>query len=62
MHKIRHSNFLHLSVVQGSSEARTELYTEVLRKSTGSADKVIRQEPWQSFVLCAKAGQSVGGV
>lgn len=35
---------LRLDAVQGNSEARTELYSEVLRRSTGAVDDVMRQE------------------
>ena len=56
------SNPLRLDAVQGSSEARTELYREVLRRSTTADDEVMRQEFWQSFELCLKAGQNGGGV
>lgn len=39
-----YSNFFRLSAVQGSSEARTELYKPVLQRSTGAADEVMCQE------------------
>lgn len=57
----KNSNSFHLSADQGSSEARTELYS-VLRGSTGAADAGMHQEFWQSFGLCSKPGQNGGGV
>lgn len=51
-----------LDAVQGNSEARTELYVGVLRRSTGAVDEVMRKKLGQSFVLCTKAGLSGGGV
>jgi len=56
------ANYLQLDAVQGRREARTELYFTVQRRSTAVSDEVMRQELWQSFVLCTKAGQSGGGV
>jgi len=38
------SNFSRLDAVQGSREARTEMYETVLRGSTGTADDAMRQE------------------
>jgi hypothetical protein len=50
------------SAAQGSSEARTELCIEVLRRSTAAADEVMRRELRRSFVLRTKAGLSGGRV
>lgn len=44
MNSIILSNFLRLDAVQGNSEARTELYKSILRRSTGAVDEVMRQE------------------
>lgn len=62
MKEIKISDAFRLDAVQGISEARTELYKQVLRRSTGADDEVMRQEFWQSFGHCSKAGQNGGGV
>ena len=52
------SNFIHLDAVQGNSEARTKLYANVLRGSTGAVNEVMRQK---STGCLAKPGSSVDG-
>ncbi len=50
-----------LDAVQGSSEARTELYPPVPQGSTAADDEVMRQEFGQSSELGSEAGQNGGG-
>ena len=48
--------FFHSSAVQGSREARTELYTDVQRRSTGAADAVMcRESAGQPALLDGRA-------
>lgn len=54
------SELFRLDAEQGDYGVRTELYKSVQRWSTGVDDKVMRQEFWQSFELCSKAGQNGG--
>lgn len=53
-----HSSSPHLDAVRGNSEARTKLYGNVLRGSTGVVNEVMRQK---STGCLDKPGSSVGG-
>jgi hypothetical protein len=46
----------HLDAIQGASEEQTELYIEILRRSTAACNAVARQKlPVQPAVLVGKA-------